>query len=214
MKVIILSPQKQVEDEIDKVIALFEEGLNIFHLRKPHYSTAKLRSYLDKIPHEFHNRIVIHSHHKLALKYNLKGIHLTSKHRKTNFRNWLRLKGIKRKNPWITVSTSFQSISELELYNDLYDYVFLSPIFDSLSGQDYQSGFKEFSLSSATKRSNYKIVALGGVELDKLEKASDLGFWACGFLGTIWNHENSIEKFKMIKNKAQEIRQKNQDQST
>lgn len=212
MKVIVLSPQKQVEDEIEKVIMMFEEGMNIFHLRKPHYSTSKLKSYLDKIPHEFHNRIVIHSHHKLALKYNLKGIHLTSKHRKSNFRNWLRLKTIKRKNPWVTVSTSFQSISEVELYNDLYDYVFLSPIFDSLSGQDYQSGFKEFSLSGATKRSNYKIVALGGVKLDKLEKANALGFWACGFLGSIWNQENPIEQFKLIKDKAQEIRQINKDQ--
>jgi thiamine-phosphate pyrophosphorylase len=212
MKIIVLSPQKSVENEIDVVISLFEEGMNIFHLKKPHYSSKKLKSYLDKIPHEYHNRIVIHTHLRFALKYNLKGIHLSSKHKKNTIRNWFLLKRIKRKNPWITVSTSFQSIIDVEKYKDLYDYVFLSPIFDSISMNDYQSGFKEFSLSSATKRSNYKIVALGGVEVGKIEKAISLGFWGCGFLGAIWGKENPIEFFKAIKAKCSELKERSKEE--
>lgn len=211
MKVFILSPQKPVDNEINKVIDLFEEGMNTYHLRKPHYSTKKMKSYLDKIPHEFHNRIIIHSHHKLALKYNLKGIHLTSKHREASFKNWLRMKMIKRKNPWITISTSFHAISEIDIYKDIYDYVFLSPIFDSISKKDYQSGFREFSLSSATRRSNYKIVALGGVDLKKIDTAFNLGFWGCAFLGAIWNEENPVATFREIKAKSISLKTENQE---
>ena len=211
MKIIVLSPQKSFDNEIEIVISLFEEGMNTYHLKKPHYSSKKIKSYLDKIPHEFHNRIVIHGHLGFALKYNLKGIHLSSKHKKLTIKNWFLLRRIKRKNPWITVSTSLISISDLELYKDLYDYVFLSPIFDSITKNDYQSGFKEFSLSGATKRSNYKIVALGGVEVSKIERAIALGFWGCGFLGAIWGKENPLEFFKDIKTKCAELKELSQE---
>lgn len=207
MKVIVISPQKSIPNEIDTVIALFEEGMNIFHLKKPHYSGKKLKSYINKIPIEFHNRIVIHNHIEFAFKYNLKGVHLSSVHRKKNIKNWLKIKRIKRKNPWCTFSTSFNSISDLEQYNDLFDYVFLSPIFDSISVNDYQSGFKEFSLSSATKRSSYKIVALGGVATNKIEKVQMLGFWGCGFLGAMWDQENPIEFFKEVKSEVFKLKE-------
>ena len=199
MKSIVISAQKSIEKETEIVTQLFKEGLTRFHLRKPHYSYKKMKDYLDKIPSEYHNRIIIHSNHKLAHKYNLKGIHLAVKDRDTSLRNWLRIKSIKRKNKWITVSTSFHSINELDKYNDLYDYVFLSPIFDSISKKDYQSGFKAFSLTSATQRSNYKVVALGGVDSHNIKDAFNMGFWGCGFLGTIWTNDSPIDKFIEIR---------------
>ena len=133
MKTIVLSSQRSDENEIQILINFFELGLKSFHLRKPHYSKQKMRKYLDNIPSLYHNRIIIHSHHKLAKKYNLKGIHLSSKERKSNFKNWINIKSLKRKKPFLRVSTSFNTTSELNEYIDLYDYVFLSPIFDSTS---------------------------------------------------------------------------------
>ncbi|MBI35472.1 MAG: hypothetical protein CMP67_08940 [Flavobacteriales bacterium] len=206
MKTIVLSPQKSIENETDIVVRLFELGLTSFHLRKPHYTKQKMRSYLEKIPSVYHNRIIIHSHHRLAKKYNLKGIHLSSKNRKSSFKNWLNIKSLKRKKPFLRVSTSFTSISELNTYNDLYDYVFLSPIFDSTSKKNYQSGFKEYSLTSATQRSNYNVVALGGVDFENIKKAFNMGFWGCAFLNTIWSSENPSEKFKQLKSKCNEFK--------
>lgn len=208
MKVIVLSPQNPVKKEIETLISLFEEGLSIYHLRKPHYSQKKLRNYIDKIPKEYHNRIVIHSHHKLAVKYNLKGIHLSSSDRKRRLKAWLKVKSVKRKNPWITVSTSFHSISELDVYHDLYDYVFLSPVFDSISKKDYQSGFKEFTLTSATNRSNYNVVALGGLNEHNIDKAFNMGFWGCAFIGTIWTSDEPAKTFRLLKSTCKSYRNK------
>lgn len=199
MKTIVISAQKTIEKETEIVTDLLKEGLTRFHLRKPHYSFKKMKDYLEKIPSEYHNKIIIHSNHKLALKYNLRGIHLTSKERGSSFKTWFKIKSIKRKKRRLTVSTSFNSISELEKYNDLFDYVFLSPIFDSISKKDYQSGFKEFSLTSATQRSNYKVVALGGVDSHNIKNVHNMGFWGCGFLGTIWTSDSPIDKFKEIR---------------
>ena len=208
MKAIVLSAQKPVDNEIEKVIALFEKGLTRFHLRKTHYSIRRMKSYLEKIPKKYHNKIVIHSHHKLALKYNLQGIHLTSKDRKAGFLNRLRVKIIKYRKPKLTVSTSFSSISALDKFDDLYDYVFLSPIFDSISKKDYQSGFKEFRLTSAIQSSNYKVVALGGVDNKNVNKAFNMGFWGSAFLGTIWTEDSPSEKFIEIKKTCKQISEK------
>lgn len=208
MKVIVLSAQKPIQNELEILISLFEEGMNTFHLRKPHYTIKKMRSYLDKIPKEYHNRIVIHSHHKLAVKYNLKGINISSKDRKKAIRTWIKIKSLKRKNPWLSISTSFNSINELDKYNDIFDYVLLSPVFDSITSKDYQSGFKEFTLTSSIQRSNYNIVALGGLDENKIEKAFNIGFWGCAFLGSIWTSDDPVQTLRSFKTKCRTFKKK------
>ena len=206
MKPIVLSSQKTVENEIQILIRFFEKGLKSFHLRKPHYSKTRMKDYLNNIPSIYHNRIVIHSHHRLAKKYNLKGIHFSSKDRKSNFKNWINIKSLKRKNPFLRVSTSFNDVSDLNKYIDLYDYVFLSPIFDSKTKNNFQSNFKEYNLTSSIQRSNYNVVALGGLDLENIKKAFNMGFWGCAFLSTLWNSKNPVEKFEKLKFKCEEFK--------
>ena len=141
-----------------------------------------------------------------AKKYNLKGIHLSSKDRKSGLRNWLKIKSLKQKKPFLRVSTSFTAISDLNTYNDLYDYVLLSPIFDSKLKKNHQTGFKEYNLTSATQRSNYNVVALGGLDIQNIKKAFNMGFWGCAFLSTIWNSANPIETFQELKSKCKEFK--------
>lgn len=206
MKTIVLSSQKSVDNEIEILIRLFENGLKSFHLRKPHYSKRKMIEYLNEIPKDFHNRIIIHSNHRLAKKYNLKGIHISSKERNLNFKNWINIRYLKRKKPFLRVSTSFSAISDLNKYIDLYDYVFLSPIFDSTSKKSYQSNFKEYNLTNAIQRSNYKVIALGGVDEENIKKAFNMGFWGCAFLSNLWNSTNPVDKFQKLKLKCEEFK--------
>ncbi|HXC04742.1 MAG TPA: thiamine phosphate synthase, partial [Bacteroidia bacterium] len=149
MKLIVLSPSAgDPVVETALVVKLFELGLETFHLRKPRFTTHEMIEYLNKIPPQFHNRIVIHSHHRLCLRYPLKGIHLTRTHLKRKFRLWLNLRLIRMKRSKITVSTSFRKLASLYEEENQYDYVFLSPIFDSISGK-FQAGFNIHSLKAA-----------------------------------------------------------------
>jgi thiamine-phosphate pyrophosphorylase len=198
MKAIVFSPNRTVENEVELVKRLFQEGLEIYHLKKSGYSSGRTKHYIQSIPEEYHNRIVLHNHHHLVKKFNLKGIHFPSADRKKRFRTWFKIKRLKRKRPWITVSTSFHTINKLEDYNDLYDYVFLSPIFDSITRNDYQGGFKEYSLTNALNHSNYKVVALGGVDYNKLESLNRMGFYGCALKGSIWTGKDPIDGFKAV----------------
>lgn len=98
----------------------------------------------------------------------------------------------------------FHSLIELEDCKEKYDYAFLSPIFDSISKVGYKSNFDLRVLSrffSGMKNRNEKIIALGGIDEDKIDTVKDLGFSGIALLGAIWQNENPVEKFKRIKEK-------------
>lgn len=198
MKIILISKSILDENELGIVKELFENGLGTYHLRKPQISTKQMRSFLDSIPSQFHNRIVIHSHHNLALKYNLKGVHYTKAHLQKTFKNWWRKITLRIANTALIKSTSHSKlVSVYEDHEIDFDYVFLSPIFDSLSGK-FQSGFHIDGIKAAIQKSGKNIIARGGVELKRIEQIRDLGFYGMALNTCIWNSKNPVAEFHKI----------------
>ena len=68
------------------------------------------------------------------------------------------------------------------------DYVFLSPIFDSISKRGYRSQFSLTELQKAAAEGiiDSKVVALGGITKDKLPLLQSLHFGGAAMLGAIW----------------------------
>ena len=206
MKLIVISSSALLENEAQIVTLLFEAGLETYHLRKLKLSTKKMKDFICEIPACFHNRIFIHSHHKLAYKYKLGGIHLTATHKKRQNLTWLLHQYIKFKNSNIKISTSFKTIGQLleGNINDKYSYVFLSPVFDSHHSK-FQGGFTDHSLRSALSKTNFKVIARGGVDVTSIEKANELGFDGLAFYSSIWKKSNPLEEFNKIVEKFQEL---------
>ena len=90
MKLIVVSPSGQNDAELPHLFKMLERGLQTYHISKPKFSTRELRDFISQIPEKYHNRLVIHSHHELVMKFNLKGIHLSGIHKKRKFSSWLR----------------------------------------------------------------------------------------------------------------------------
>ena len=115
MKLIILTPPDFFVEE-DKIInSLFEEGLDLLHLRKPDSEPVYSERLLTLLPEEYHKQIVVHDHFYLKEEFNLKGIHLNSRNPKAP-------EGYKGH-----LSRSLHSLDELRNERKDYDYVFLSP---------------------------------------------------------------------------------------
>ena len=110
MKLLVITPSKDVADEPTLVTKMFESGLRTLHLRKPKHSTNQMREYIKEIPAHFHNRIVVHSHHKLALKFNLKGIHYSRSHLSSTWK-YLLLR-IRLKFSQVTKSRSYSRLQQ------------------------------------------------------------------------------------------------------
>ena len=69
-----------------------------------------------------------------------------------------------------------------------YDYIFLSPIFNSISKQGYNSNFthKELLVLKRISLINDKVYALGGVNKDNLVDVTSFGFGGASVLGYLW----------------------------
>lgn len=158
---------------------MFESGLERLHLRKPDCAVEEYRQLLEAIPSCYHDRIVIHEHFDLLKEYNLAGVHL-------NRRN-------PEKPSWWKghVSRSCHTFEEVNECKHLYDYVSLSPIFDSISKQGYTSAFiqEEIRCAQAKGIIDSKVLALGGITYENMQDAMRMGFGGVMILGDAWHEK-------------------------
>ncbi len=200
MQLIVISDTKFSLREAELVTQLFSQGLSIFHLRKPRASKSQLITYIKNIPEEFRDRIIIHTHHSLALSYKLKGIHISRRHKKSKFSTWLNIKYYLWRKPQLYVTTSFHNIADLlDEMSYSYNYVFLSPVFDSISKKGYLSNFTELQITTTLEKTKCKVIALGGVDDEKVVKAQKLGFSGVAVVGYIWESDDPVQSYIKIK---------------
>lgn len=175
--ILITNPQS-VPNETEIINALFNEGLEVLHVRKPDFDKAQLSEFISKIDEQFHSRIMIHSHYELLDSFQIKGIHFTekTKHLLADY-----------DSVQCTKSLAVHELTELKSIPQTVDYVFLSPLFPSVTKEGYskQWDFEELKVELAAKR-NYNIVALGGITLENVKTVKELGFDNFALLGSIW----------------------------
>lgn len=198
MKLIVITPSDNIPNEQAIVTKLFENGLTTLHLRKPKQSTLDVMNYLNEIPKNFHNRIVIHSHHKLALKYNLKGIHLSKVHLSKKLRYWLVRIRLKMNYKEISKSRSYNNLKQInESESQSFSYYLTGTMFNNMTGELYGS-FHEKGIVEALKKTNKNIIARGGTSLKSIPLVKKYGFYGVSFSSFIWQSKQPINTFIKI----------------
>lgn len=180
MKLILLSTADFFVEEDTIINALFEEGLDLLHLRKPGTEPVYSERLLTLLPEQWHERIVVHEHFYLKDEFGLRGIHLNSS------------------NPEPPqgyhghISRSCHSLDELRQLRPEFDYLFLSPIFDSITYRERKAAFTHEELHAATRAGliDRKVMAAGGVNSDTLPRLKDYGFGGAVVLGDLWTRFN------------------------
>ena len=156
---------------------------------------------LTLIPEKFHHRIVTHEHFYLKEEFNLMGIHLNSRNPKEPH------------DYAGHVSCSCHSVEEVKNKKHFYDYVFMSPIYDSISKVNYYSTYTAEELRQAQKDKiiDCKVMALGGINEENILEIKDFGFGGAVVLGDVWNKFDAccdrdylavIEHYKKLKKLA------------
>ena len=177
MKLIAITTPKIVDEDAYIISRLLDIGIDIVHLRKPDSNVSECRRLLTALSDKQRERIVIHDYPELFFEFALRGIH-------TNRSVATLPKGYNG-----TRSRSCHSLEEVARYKDDYDYLFLSPIFDSISKAGYRSGFDNAELQRASSCGiiDDKVIALGGVTLDKIAYLKGLNFGGIAMLGAVYN---------------------------
>jgi len=176
MHLIVITEPQFVTNEATIIAQLLHWGVDLIHLRKPESSADELAKLIEAIPTVYHNRLVLHDHFDLATHFALHGLHL-------NRRNYVLPPNYKG-----AVSKSCHTFSEVETYKQHCNYVFLSPIFNSISKQGYASAFTPKALFEAKQKGiiNEKVVALGGITAANINKIKSYGFGGVALLGDVW----------------------------
>ena len=180
MKLIVITKPTFFVEE-DKILAdLFEEGLENLHLDKPGASPMYSERLLTLLGEDHYNKITVHSHFYLKEEYRLRGIHIDDE--TTPVPN-----GYK--------GHISRSCTHLDLLKDTKkhaDYVLLKYIFDSQTEPDQKSSFTMDELKEASRRGliDRHVYALGGMNLDNVKMAKDLGFGGIVISGDLWNRFN------------------------
>ncbi|UNY99921.1 thiamine phosphate synthase [Zhouia spongiae] len=194
---IVITAENLIVNECRQLNAMFAAGLQILHLRKPGYTEKQYTKLLMGIETHYHQRIVLHDHHRLCKKVKVKGIHVKEAFRKQlGDRLYDYLQNYKKDG--FTVSSSFHDVETLKSRVPFFDYVMLSPVFDSISKEGYHG--KGFMVEGIKDN----IIALGGVTGDKLKSLLEMGYSGAAVLGAVWKANNPQEAFSDIM-KAQNV---------
>ena len=176
MKWITITSPEFLSGEATFIGKLFLQGLDLLHLRKPEASLKGYKQLLLQIPEQWHSRIILHEHFELAEEYKLHGIHLN------------RRCSVAPNAYHGSISCSCHTIEEVITQKDSKDYVFLSPIFDSISKVGYHATFSPTLLKQAAIENviDEKVIALGGITANNIPLVKEWHFSGVALLGDIW----------------------------
>lgn len=167
-KIIAITREGHRQDEVSTIISLLSRGVvDYVHLRKPDFTLQEMDQFLRSIPSVWHPRLRLHDHFSLTSFYDIGGIHL-------NMRNPKAPEGVK------SITKSCHSIEQLE-ESEHFEYVTLSPIFDSISKNGYRSAFDINDIKPVLV--GRVVVALGGVTPDKFGVLKEAGFSGAALSG-------------------------------
>jgi thiamine-phosphate pyrophosphorylase len=180
MKLVIMTKSTFFVEEDKILTSLFEEGLDCLHLFKPGASPMYAERLLTLLSGDFYSKIVVHDHFYLKEEYKLRGIHIDDP--ETPIPN-----GYKGK-----ISRTCRKIEDLKEMKRHSEYVFLQRIFDSQTFADKKSTFTANELEQAAKQGliDRHVYALGGMNIDNIRVAKDLGFGGVVICGDLWNRFN------------------------
>ena len=160
------------------ILSLLQSNqIEYFHIRKPNFDLNQMSLWLKDFPLEYRERLSLHDCVELAKEFQIGGVHLN---KRNNYTLPLGFQG--------RISRSCHSISEVVEWKPKSDYVFLSPIYNSISKEGYEAKFSKEELQKAVKQGviDEKVFALSGVEPSKFSELKEIGFSAAAIMGFLW----------------------------
>lgn len=174
MKLVIMTKPTFFVEE-DKILAsLFDEGLDNLHLCKPASTPMYSERLLTLLPEDCYCKISVHDHFYLKGEYKLRGIHIDT----DNAEPPIGYKG--------RVSRTCHALESLKETKKKADYVFLSGVFDSANSA---ASFPTEALLEASRRGliDKKVYAMGGVTLENIHIAMEMGFGGAVVCDDLWS---------------------------
>ena len=188
---ILITLPRILKNEAETLAALCGAGVSIIHIRKPEASEPEIEELLKTLQAlgADMSRLTIHYNEPLARRYGLGGVHLRIEELLAGAGEGLRR------------SCSAHGWTEAERAATDADYVFLSPLFDSISKPGYRSAIDPAEAAERLRRRKGRIVALGGIRPANIARVRRIGFDGAAVLGAAWSaDEKAVNTERTLKN--------------
>ncbi|RXJ45827.1 thiamine phosphate synthase [Gelidibacter gilvus] len=190
--IVLIAPQKDIENETQILDQLFESGLECYHLRKPYKTAQEYVNFITEIDPKYRNRIVLHHFHELTNNFDLKGIHFEEEQRRKYIESPTRyFKNLKLFGK--TISSAFHELNDLEHSDFEFDYHFLWSQFPS-----------ETQTTSERKRSDVNgidklIFCVSELDANTIHEIFALGYKGIVVMEDFWQSKEPLENFTNLK---------------
>lgn len=196
-KLIVITQPVLFPGELTYVEALFKAGLQRLHFRKPGATEEEIGAFLQRLSPEWYPRLVLQGQPELARQLGIGRLHMSLE-------------------PWReysekaaaagTLSTSLHSMEELETIESgdrkhELEYVYVSPLFDSISKKGYLANVGLLAEVPALKDRTIPVIGLGGIGKDNIAIVKDHGWDGAALLGYIWDDPKlAVTRFEELQN--------------
>lgn len=190
--ILVITPELIVPNETDTINQMFQEGLDLLHIRKPWLSRNEMIEFITQIDEPFHSQLVLHTHYDLGKEFNISRFHFREIDRKEEV-----YKPFAEDN---IISTSVHDITTYNTLDKEWEYAFISPFFPSISKKGY--GMDSTIKEEIKHRNNpdVKLIALGGINQDNIHEVFEAETDGAALLGAIWENEDPLKVFRKCRN--------------
>ncbi|MGK6343148.1 thiamine phosphate synthase [Chryseobacterium sp. DT-3] len=186
--ILVITPETIVKNETEIINRMFQEGLDLLHIRKPMMGREEMINFLYGIDREFYPQLVLHGYYDLGSDHHISRFHFREADRKDE--------AYKSYTGQSTLSTS---VHDIETYNSLekeWDYAFISPVFPSISKKGYGEELTVMQEIKYRANQNVKLIALGGINESNICKVFENGADGAALLGAVWESNQPLNTFK------------------
>ncbi len=205
---VVITPENNLQEEISLINEMLQRGLPLLHVRKPNLTFNELLFWIDKISYQHLDRLVIHipttviNNNKKVFKQYVDLINsIKAKYWHLSTYNCLLVNNYLSELPYL--STSVHNRTEFDQLSTHHKRAFLSPVFNSISKNNYHSTIDWKTEIANWKNPLVKKVALGGITEDKIEQIHQMNFDDFALLGGLWLRENPLKIFDLCYKKDQ-----------
>lgn len=207
MKLIVISPETEDPREPALLAELLAAGLTDYHLRKPTWTRTQLAAFLHVLPPSVVSRIILHTHHDLAADHPVAGLHEREAGRAGPL-------GPPR-TPVVSSTSNVapsgralppprsRAIHDLPTLRASLDHadtrLLFSPVFPSISkpGHVPRHSTDELRAILLLPR-RAELIALGGIDAERIPECRALGFDGVAVLGAIWQAPDPVAAYRFL----------------
>jgi thiamine-phosphate pyrophosphorylase len=187
---ILISNSTITTNEVELIKLFLANDKNLFHLRRYEISELEVVDFLNSFSEEERKQIVLNHHHFLASEFGVNRLHFSENDRIEIGDEKLE----KLHSLGFILSTSVHTIEDFQKLSSVFEYAFISPVFDSISKENYKA--VSFDLNDVRK--DIKLIALGGITVQNYNDALNLGFDGVAFLGGVWKQEYPLTSINQL----------------